>query len=197
MPIRSTLFAIALLFSLALRAQPADSGPRESRFVKSVLLQGMAGQTVYGGVEKGYGAELSLLRNLGTDWRAGIGAGFNRFGYGEQKRLVPLYAEAQWAPLGWEKHIPYLLAHSGYSWAWRDKESAYRELRGGLRLYLATGLRWNLFKKSELRSEIGVVRQSVHSEQDFFWWGGPSGEENFTRETLRMNRWVLRVGYSF
>jgi hypothetical protein len=193
---RYGLFAIVLLFSSLLRAQIADLA-REGRFTKSLLLQGMAGQTVYGAFETGYGIELSLLRNLASDWRAGIGAGFNRFGHEEYKRLVPCYAEVQWAPLGKKRHSPYLLADSGYAWAWKDRNSFYREVRGGLRLHLATGMRWNLFKNSELRSEIGVIRQSVRSEQDFFWWGGAAGEENFTRETLHLHRWVLRIGYSF
>lgn len=197
MPLRFGLLALALLFCPVLRAQSADlpaSGPRGARFVKSVLLQGMAGETVYGAFEAGYGVELSLLRSLGSDWRAGIGAGFNRFGYEEYKRLAPLYAEVQWAPLNRKRHIPYLLAGTGYSWAWKNRDSFYREVQGGMRLHLATGLRWHLFKTSELRSEIGVLRQSAFSEQDLFWWGGG---ENFTRETLRMNRWVLRIGWSF
>lgn len=190
-----------LLLPLGISAQPmavADSA--FGKWYHILHFQSTAGQTSWEESEFGFGFEhisgISLHPQLGF----GLGTGLNVLGYGSHKRLVPLFAEFRYLPFERPGHRPFLILDGGYAFAWRDKSEAdvIRKVAGGMRLHLAAGVQWKTRPGWALMTELGYLRQrSVFERNNFWWWNGGGGNEDFIRETHRMQRWMLRIGLAF
>lgn len=188
---RFLMAAVLLVYSLSLQGQDMNR-----KTYKSIVVLGSVGQSISENVEYGMGAEVSYGFNVSDVFKTGIGAGLNIFGEHEYKRVVPVFAEVQWTPFTRYRNTPYVQLDGGYAWGWQDANSFYREIQGGMRLHGGLGVRWRVFPKSSLTTELGLLRQSVTATRDNWWWWG-NRESDYIREVYQLNRWVLRVGWVF
>lgn len=185
---------LAVLF-LALTL-PLSGQSTGRKTYKSIVVLGSVGQSISEKVEYGWGGELSYGFNVSNAFKAGIGAGLNIFGSHEYKRVIPVFTEVQWTPFTQFRNAPYVQLDGGYAWGWQDENSFYRDIEGGMRLHGGIGVRWRVFPKSSLTTELGLLRQTVTATRDNWWWWG-NRESDYIRETYQLNRWVLRVGWAF
>lgn len=197
-PLRIWVFLLFALFPAGLLAQATDSGSAPGRWYHILHFQTTAGQTSWEESEFGFGAEHVSGIVFGPRLRAGIGAGLNVLGYGNHKRLVPVFAEIRVLPFANLRHQPFLVLDGGYAFAWRDKGTAdfIRKVTGGVRAHLGMGMQWKVRRGWELYTDFGYLRQQSMLERNNFWWGG-GGADNYIRETHRMQRWMLRIGLGF
>ncbi len=197
---RTLLILFSVLWTAAIYAQPPGAKTSEGRWYHILHFQATTGQTSWEESEFGFGAEQVSGISLGPRLRAGIGAGLNVLGYGNHKRLVPVFAEIRFLPFGQWRHQPFAVLDGGYAFAWRDKEMAdiNRKVSGGVRAHLGVGMQWKTRRGWELNTDFGYLRQqSVLERNNFWWWNGGGGEDNYIRETHRMQRWMLRIGLGF
>ncbi len=190
-----------MLLPLGISAQSlAGRDSADGKGYHILHFQSTAGQTSWEESEFGFGFEhvsgISLHPRLGI----GVGTGLNVLGYGDHKRLVPVFAELRYLPFERPRHRPFLILDGGYAFAWKDKAEAdvFRKVEGGLRMHLAAGVEWKTRSGWALMTDFGYLRQhSALERNNFWWWNGGGGDEDFIRETHRMQRWMLRIGLAF
>ena len=184
---------------VGLLAQPNDSGMDPGRWYHILHFQATAGQTSWEASEFGFGVEHVSGMSIGPKLRAGMGTGLNMLGYGNHKRLVPVFAEIRVLPFVHLRHQPFIVLDGGYAFAWRDKGTAdiNRRVNGGPRAHLGFGMQWKTRRGWALHTDFGYLRQQSVLERNNFWWWGGGGEDNYIRETHRMQRWMLRIGLGF
>ncbi|MFZ4427890.1 MAG: hypothetical protein ACOYOO_12080 [Saprospiraceae bacterium] len=189
---------LLLCLPILLDAQSIPDGMGEGRWYHILHFQATAGQTSWEASEFGFGAEHVSGRVLGSRLRAGLGTGINMLGYGNHKRLVPVFAEIRYQPFERFRHRPFVVLDGGYAFAWMDKGTAdiNRKVSGGPRMHLAAGVEWKTRRGWALFTDFGYLRQRSVLERNNFWWGG-GGADNYIRETHRMQRWMWRIGLGF
>lgn len=195
------LYVLFLVFWTAeIFAQSPGTEINEGRWYHVLHFQATAGQTSWEESEFGFGVEQVSGISISPKFRAGIGTGLNMLGYGNHKRLVPVFAEIRFLPFEPLRHQPFVVLDGGYAFAWRDKGTAdiNRKVTGGVRAHLGVGMEWKTRRGWEFYTDFGyLLQQSLLERNNFWWWNGGGGEDNYIRETHRMQRWMLRIGLGF
>lgn len=162
---------------------------------RRVALTANAGASSSGESKKGIGLDIALGKEVSKKLAFGLATGLDWLGNRPYQRIIPMTLEGRWLmgnPSRWQ---PYLHVSSGYGIAWKDAAASYRAIKGGLRVKAAIGLTRSLGAHHTLLADIGLLEQRSEAERDnFWWWGGP---DNYIRESFKIHRWQLRIGWVF
>ncbi|MBK7474596.1 MAG: hypothetical protein IPN74_04180 [Haliscomenobacter sp.] len=197
---------LCLLFGAILAAIPifltgqdfSEEGQRlERKWVHGMHFLSTAGQTSFEDTEIGFGMEYVASRQILPYLSVGAGAGLNMIGLVETRRFAPVFGELRLFPFTQARHQPFLVVDGGYAWAWKDANSIYRSVKGGMRLHAALGMQWQIRRRGVLFTDFGYIRQGSQTQRNNFWWWTQNLDENYIEETSRINRWVLRLGFGF
>ncbi|MBV6428771.1 MAG: hypothetical protein KIPDCIKN_03308 [Haliscomenobacter sp.] len=200
-PIRRSVFAVAFLaaFPFLLTGQhlAEHAANAERKWVHGMHFLSTAGQTFLKDTEIGFGMEYVAGRRVLPYLSVGAGAGLTMIGMSETRRFSPLFGELRFAPFVHARNQPFLVVDGGYAWAWKDKDSIYRSVKGGMRLHAALGMKWQIRRGGIIFTDFGYIRQESATQRNNFWWWTENLDENYIEETSRINRWMLRVGFGF